>query len=134
MLNQVAIQGRLTADPELRHTASGNAVTSFTVASARAYVKKGEEREADFIDCVAWRQTAEFITKYFRKGSLIIIEGALQTRTYTDKDGKFRKATEVIARQCYFSEAQRKEHYEVADPMPDYESFSQITDEQDLPF
>lgn len=134
MLNQIAIQGRLTGDPELRHTPNHVSVTSFTIACARAYVKQGEERQADFIDIVAWRNTAEFVTKYFKKGSLIIIEGTLQTRQYTDKSGNKRKATEIVARQVFFSEAQRKEHYEF-DQTPQYEEpFVQLDDSEDLPF
>ena len=134
MLNQVSIQGRLTADPELRHTPNGNAVTSFTLACARAYVKKGEEREADFIDVVAWRNTAEFVAKYFTKGTLILVEGRLQTRAYKDRDGNNRKATEIIATHVYFSEAQKREHDEF-DQTPRYEeSFSQLDDNEDLPF
>ena len=134
MINMIALQGRITATPELRHTQNGNAVTSFTIACARAYVKKGGERQADFIDIVAWTNTAEFICKYFQKGSMISIEGRLQTRPFKDRYGNNRKATEVIATQVYFSEAQRKERSEF-DQTPRYEeSFSQLDDNEDLPF
>ena len=92
MLNQVAIMGRLTADPELRHTPGEIAVTTFTVAVNRSYVKQGAERQADFIDVVAWRNTAEFVCRYFKKGQMIAVTGSLQTRTYQDREGKNRKA------------------------------------------
>lgn len=136
MLNKVVIQGRTVAAPELRHTTGGTPVTSFCIASERSYVKAGTERGADFIDVVAWNKTAEFITHYFKKGQLILIEGELQTRTYKDKNGNNRKAVEVIARNAFFSESQRADHYE-HDQRPEIEEedFSQIVpDEYDLPF
>ena len=102
MLNNVVLMGRLVADPELRTTGSNLSVTSFTIAVDRSYVRAGEERQADFIDIVAWRQTAEFVTRYFRKGSMIAIQGSLQTRTYEDKNGNKRKAVEVVASQVSF--------------------------------
>ena len=102
MLNCVTMIGRLVADPELRNTPSGTAVTSFTIAVDRDFVKAGEERQADFIDIVAWQQKAEFITRYFRKGSFIAIQGSLQTRTYEDKNGNKRKAYEIIADKVSF--------------------------------
>ncbi len=105
MLNQVALMGRLTADPELRHTPSEIAVTTFTLAVNRSYVKQGAERQTDFIDIVAWRNTAEFICKYFKKGQMMAVEGAIQTRTYTDKEGKNRKAFEILANNVYFTES-----------------------------
>lgn len=105
MLNTVAIMGRLTADPELRHTPSDIAVTTFTVAVNRSYVKQGAERQTDFIDVVAWRSTAEFICKYFKKGQMIAVDGSIQTRTYTDKEGKNRKAFEILANNVYFTES-----------------------------
>lgn len=106
MFNLVVLTGRLTADPELKSTPSGVAVTSFSIAVNRRY-RSGEETQADFINIVAWRQTAEFITKYFKKGSLIGIEGSIQTRRYTDKDGKNRTAFEVIANNVQFVESKR---------------------------
>ena len=102
MLNVVVLTGRLVADPELKHTSSDLPVTSFSIAVNRKFVKSGEERQADFIDIVAWRSTAEFICKYFKKGNLIAIEGSIQTRTYQDKDGKNRKVFEVIANNVHF--------------------------------
>lgn len=101
MINTVALIGRLTSDPELRHIPSGVSVTSFTIAVDRSYVKAGEERETDFIEIVAWRHTAEFICKHFRKSQLIAVEGVLQTRSYEDKTGLRRKVFEVIANNVH---------------------------------
>lgn len=103
MLNSAILMGRLTADPELRYTASNIPVTSFTLAVERAY-KTGEERQTDFINIVAWRQRAEFVSKYFRKGQLVAVEGSIQQRRYTDKDGNNRSAFEVIANNVHFAE------------------------------
>ena len=107
MLNVVALNGRLTADPELKHTSSDIPVTYFTLAVDRAYVKAGAERQADFIDIVCWRQTAEFAAKYFRKGQLVAVEGAIQTRSYEDKQGNKRKAVEVVASQVHFAQPRK---------------------------
>lgn len=107
MLNNVVLMGRLTAGPELRHTQNGIAVTSFTLAVNRSYAKPGTERMTDFIDVVAWRNTAEFVSKYFNKGQLVAVEGSIQTRTYQDKDGNNRKAFEVVANNVHFAEAKR---------------------------
>ena len=108
MFNLVVLTGRLTADPELRYTANNTAVTSFSIAVSRRY-KAGEQAEADFINIVAWRQTAEFVSKYFSKGSMIGIEGSIQTRRYQDKDGNNRTAFEVIANNVQFVESKRSE-------------------------
>ena len=102
MLNNVTLMGRLVADPELRTTHNGISVTSFAIAVDRGYAKSNEERQTDFIDLVAWRQTAEFITKYFKKGSMIAVEGSIQTRTYEDKNGNKRKAVEVVVNNVHF--------------------------------
>lgn len=107
MLNVVVLTGRLTADPELRHTPNDIAVTSFTIAVNRRFARPGEERQTDFIDIVAWRNTAEFVCKYFTKGQLIAIEGSIQTRTYQDKDGNKRKAFEVVAKDAQFAESKK---------------------------
>lgn len=104
MLNCVILMGRLVADPELRRTASGISVCQFTIAVDRSYSKE-RERQTDFIDIVAWRQTAEFVCRYFAKGEMIVIEGSIQTRTYEDKNGNKRKAVEVIAGNVQFGEA-----------------------------
>ena len=102
MLNNAVIMGRLVADPELRTTGSGISVTSFTVAVDRRFVRQGEERQTDFIDVIAWRQTAEFVSKYFRKGSMIAVQGSIQTRSYEDKMGNKRTAVEVVADNVSF--------------------------------
>ena len=108
MLNHITIMGRLTRDPELRRTGSGIAVASFTVAVDRDFGgRDGGERETDFIDCVAWRQTGEFVSKYFTKGSMIVVSGRLQIRNWTDKDGNKRRTAEVVADNCYFGESKR---------------------------
>ena len=106
MFNLVVLTGRLTADPELKTTQSGISVTSFSIAVDRRY-RSGEERQTDFINIVAWRQTAEFVTKYFKKGSLIGIEGSIQTRKYQDKDGNNRTVFEVVANNVQFVESKR---------------------------
>ena len=108
MLNHIIIMGRLTRDPELRRTGSGIAVASFTVAVDRDFGgRDGGEKETDFIDCVAWRQTGEFVSKYFTKGSMIVVSGRLQIRSWTDKDGNKRRTAEVVADNCYFGESKR---------------------------
>lgn len=103
MINNVVLMGRLTAEPELKSTANGVEVTSFTIAVERSYTKSGEQRQADFIDCVAWRQTAAFICNYFKKGSMIAVTGEIQTRNYEDKNGNKRKATEIVVSQVSFT-------------------------------
>ena len=108
MLNHITIMGRLTRDPELRRTGSGIAVASFTVAVDRDFGKsENGEKETDFIDCVAWRQTGEFVSKYFTKGRMIVVSGRLQIRTWTDKDGNKRRTAEVVADNCYFGDSRR---------------------------
>ena len=105
MLNHIVIMGRLTRDPELRRTGSGTAVASFTVAVDRDFAAQGQERETDFIDCVAWAQKGEFVAKYFTKGSMIVVSGRLQIRGWTDKDGNKRRSAEVNADNIYFGES-----------------------------
>lgn len=102
-LNHVCIMGRITHDLELKQTPNGVSVLSFSVAVDRGYVKQGEERQSDFIDCVAWRNQAEFITKYFGKGRMIALEGEIQTRTYQDKNGNNRKVTEIMVNNVSFT-------------------------------
>ena len=102
MLNVVTLLGRLTADPELKTTTNGTAVTTFTLAVNRNFVGQNGERQADFIDIVAWRTTAEFVTKYFKKGQMMALQGSLQTRTYEDAQGNKRKVTEGVADSVYF--------------------------------
>ena len=108
MLNHITIMGRLTRDPELRRTGTGIAVASFSVAVARDFSgRDGGEKETDFIDCVAWRQTGEFVSKYFTKGRMIVVSGRLQIRSWTDKDGNKRRTAEVVADNVYFGESRR---------------------------
>lgn len=102
MLNSVIIMGRLVADPELKTTSSGINVTSFGVAVERSYARQGEDRQTDFINVVAWRQQADFVTKYFRKGQMIAIQGSLQSRSYEDKNGNRRNVLEVVADKISF--------------------------------
>ena len=109
MLNHIVIMGRLTRDPELRRTGSGIAVASFTVAVDRDFGgKDGGERETDFIDCVAWRQTGEFVSKYFTKGRMAVVSGRLQIRSWTDKDGNKRRTAEIVADNVYFGDSKRE--------------------------
>ena len=108
MLNHITIMGRLTRDPELRRTGTGVAVTSFAVAVDRDFGnRESGEKETDFIDCVAWRQTGEFVSKYFTKGSMIVVSGRLQIRSWNDKDGNKRRTAEVVADNCYFGDSRR---------------------------
>lgn len=152
MLNVVAIVGRLVADPELRTTTQGNSVCSFRIACDRSYVQQGQERQADFIDVIAWRRQADFVSKYFQRGSLIAVEGSLQTRNYKDKQGNNRTAVEVVANNISFAGAKRQD----AQSAPSYEQqaishvqqakaqsgfaqgsaddFAVISDNDDLPF
>ncbi|MGM9627901.1 MAG: single-stranded DNA-binding protein [Faecousia sp.] len=108
MLNHIVIMGRMTRDPELRRTGSGIAVANFTVAVDRDFGgRDGGEKETDFIDCVAWRQTGEFVSKYFSKGSMVVVSGRLQIRSWTDKEGNKRKAAEIVADNVYFGERKK---------------------------
>lgn len=108
MLNHITIMGRLVRDPELRRTGSGIAVASFTVAVDRDFAdKQTGEKETDFIDCVAWRQTGEFVSKFFTKGKLIVVSGRLQIRNWTDNEGAKRRSAEVVADNCYFAESKK---------------------------
>ena len=108
MLNHITIMGRLVRDPELRRTGSGIAVASFTLAVDRDFgPKDGGEKETDFIDCVAWRNTGEFVSKYFTKGRMAVVSGRLQIRKYTDKDGNNRRAAEVVADNVYFGDSKK---------------------------
>ncbi|MBQ7547499.1 MAG: single-stranded DNA-binding protein [Clostridia bacterium] len=149
MLNCAVIMGRLVADPELRTTTSGISVISFRVAVDRR-ARQGEERQADFIDVVAWRQTAEFVSRYFRKGSMIAVQGSIQTRTYEDRNGNKRYAVEIVADNVSFCGSKAEtgtaggsaRYEEPARPQsaaPAYASgsmgdFSDIQDDDELPF
>ncbi|MGN0457505.1 MAG: single-stranded DNA-binding protein [Eubacterium sp.] len=146
MINMVALMGRLTYEPELKTTPSGVSVIRFQVACDRNFQRAGEERKADFIDCVAWRQTAEFISRYFHKGNMIAVEGTIQTGTYTDKNGQNRKQVEVLANNVSFcgskseSGASAMPAQDFSQPAPSYASadnsdFEEIVDDDDdLPF
>ena len=141
MLNHITIMGRLTRDPELRRTGNGTAVTSFTVAVDRDYKGNNGEKETDFIDCVAWRNTGEFVGKYFTKGRMAVVSGKLQIRGWTDKDGNKRRTAEVVADNVYFGDSKSDSNDNrtptsysspASAPVSDY---AQITDEDaQLPF
>ncbi len=149
-LNKVILGGRLTADPELKTTPSGILVTSFTVAVNRRFGgKEGEQAQADFINVTAWRSTAEFVTKYFRKASSICIVGSIQTRSWTDQQGQKRFATEIVADEAYFVDAKSEMSGQSAPPASTYmpngygvqspmsapaPSFEDIANDDDLPF
>ena len=109
MLNQIVIMGRLTRDPELRRTGSGIAVAAFTLAVDRDYKPDDGERECDFIDCVAWRGTGEFVSRYFSKGRMAVVQGRLQIRAWTDKDGNKRRSAEVVADNVYFGDSKKEQ-------------------------
>ena len=151
MLNKIILMGRLTRDPELRRTASGTAVTSFSLAVDRDFKSQNGEKETDFIDVVAWRSTAEFVSKYFTKGRMAVVEGRLQIRDWTDRDGGKRRSAEVIADNVYFGDSRRdnagdfgaapgysapmggRSNY--AAPMDNHSDFAEIGEEDgELPF
>ena len=102
MLNHIVLMGRLTRDPELRHTQTGTAVASFSLAVDRDFKSQSGEKETDFVDIVAWRSTADFVSKYFTKGRMAVVEGRLQLRDWKDKDGSNRRSAEVVAEHVYF--------------------------------
>ena len=144
MLNKIIIMGRLTRDPELRRTASSTAVAGFTLAVDRDFKSQNGEKSTDFIDVVAWRNTAEFVAKYFTKGRMAVVEGRLQIRDWKDKDGNNRRSAEVVAENVYFGDSKRDgaPAGDYAAPMGGYaapvsttSSFPEIEDEDgDLPF
>ena len=130
MLNSVIIMGRLTSTPELKTTNSGVSVTSFTVAVDRRFQKQGEEKQTDFLNIVAWRQTADFVCKYFSKGSMIAVQGELQTRNYEDKNGNKRTATEIVADDVSFCGGKKDNATEPASGDYDYSAL----DDAGLPY
>jgi len=144
LLNIAAFTGRLVHDPELRHTQSDISVCSFTIACDRSFVKQGQDRECDFIDCVAWRGAGEFVSKWFKKGQMIAVDGSIQTRTYTDKQDNKRKAVELIVSNVNFCGSKKDNPIDInADdtapqtttPVPTGNSdFVEIAGEDDLPF
>lgn len=150
MLNHITIMGRLTRDPELRYTQSQTPVVSFTLAVDRDFGgRDGAEKQTDFIDCVAWRQTAEFVNKYFSKGSMAVVSGRLQIRDWTDREGGKRRSAEVVVDNIYFGESKRREggemrsesrpayssSYESVSPSMGASAFSELGDDDgELPF
>lgn len=137
--NKVILLGRLVADPELRQTPNNTSVTSFTVAVDRKHTA-GEEKQADFLSVIAWRQTAEFICRHFTKGSAILIEGELQTRSWTDKQGAKRYATDVVANEVFFAESKKSAVSEAEHPNPYFQAatsaaqFEEVAADEALPF
>ena len=109
MLNKVILMGRLVAEPDVRNTPSGVSVTTFSLAVDRGYAKPGEEKQVDFIQIVCWRSTADFVGKYFSKGQLVAVEGAIRTRNYTDQSGTKRYITEVVANEVFFAEGKKQQ-------------------------
>lgn len=129
MLNVAAFTGRLTADPELKKTENGVSVCSFTIAVDRNYVRQGEERKADFIPVVAWRQGADFVSKYFKKGQMIGVSGEIQTRRYEDKNGALQKVTELVANNVSFCGDKPEKKVDVQPP-----EIYEVPDEEGMPF
>ena len=139
MLNSVCLMGRLTADPELKSTQSGVSVCSFRIAVDRTYQPKGQEKQTDFINIVTWRSTAEFVSRYFRKGQLVAVQGSIQTSQYTDRDGNKRTTFDVVADNVFFAEkkAESGETKQGAgyDHSPDIQGdFEEIIGDESLPF
>ena len=147
MLNRIFIMGRLTRDPELRRTQNGTAVAGFALAVDRDYKNADGTKDTDFIEVVAWRSTAEFVSKYFTKGRMAVVEGRLQIRDWQDKDGNKRRSAEVIADNVYFGDSKKEGdssgggspgRYKAAgkavDVEPDAGDFAEVEDEEDLPF
>jgi len=133
VLNKIILMGRLTRDPELRKTQNGTSVAAFSLAVDRDYKDQGGERETDFIDIVAWRSTAEFVSKYFSKGRMAVVEGRLQVRDWTDRDGSKRRSAEVVADNVYFGDSKRAESTSSASAPSE---FSELPEEENgnLPF
>ncbi len=152
MLNHIVLMGRLTRDPELRRTGSGVAVASFTLAVDRDFAAQGAEKETDFVDIVAWRNTAEFVSRYFTKGRMAVVTGRLQIRNWTDKEGNKRRSAEVVADNVYFGDSKRdgaapggfdqtpsypqaSAYQAPANPAPAASGFSMLEDDDsELPF
>ena len=135
MLNHIVLMGRLTRDPELRHTGKRPPVASFSLAVDRDYKGQSGEKETDFVDIVAWRSTADFVNKFFTKGRMAVVEGRLQLRDWTDKDGGKRRSAEVVAEHVYFGDSKRSES-DTASAPPASGDFREIPEDEegDLPF
>lgn len=136
MLNHITIMGRMVRDPEMRRTASGIACVSFTLAVDRDFKGQGSEKETDFIDCTAWRNTAEFVEKYFSKGRMAVVSGRLQMRKWTDKEGNKRTSAEIVADNVYFGDAKNSNTGSAFDNSPTPASdFAMLDgDDGELPF
>lgn len=146
MLNKIILMGRLTRDPELRRTPAGTAVTSFAIAVDRDFKSQSSEKETDFIEIVAWRNTAEFVSKYFAKGRMAVVEGRLQIRDWTDKDGSKRRTAEVVADSVYFGDSKKDSDQQTpnvgyapagtgVNVYPDAQEFAEIGEEDgEFPF
>lgn len=134
MLNVIAVMGRVVADPELRKTTTGISTTTFTIACDRNFVKSGSERQTDFFDIVAWRQSAEFASKYFKKGQLVAVNGSLHTRSYEDKNGNKRKVYEIVADHLHFAESRRSGDIAEKNTDDNTQDFRVIDEAEDLPF
>lgn len=141
MLNRIIVQGRIVKKPEMRVTQSGKSVASFTLAVERDYATQGQERETDFLDVNAWNQTAEFVGKYLDKGSMVVVDGKLQIRNWTDKDGNKRRNAEIVAERVYFcgskqADGTSKPIHTVPAPVTDVPEGFTMLDENadDLPF
>lgn len=134
MLNKIIIMGRLTRDPEMRHTQTGTAVASLALACDRDFKPQNGEKETDFVDVVVWGKTAEFAANYFTKGRMAIVEGRLQVRNWQDKDGNKRKATEVVADRMYFGDSKQETKPESKKQPAPADDFAEIEDDGDLPF
>ena len=133
MLNKIVLMGRLTRDPDLRQTQSGNSVVSFTLACDRDFAAQGAEKETDFVDIVAWRGTAEFVSKYFSKGRMAVVSGRLQIRNWEDKDGNKRKTAEIVAESVYFGDSKR-DGQNASAAAPASAEFTQLPDTTPVPF
>lgn len=140
MLNRIVLMGRLTRDPELRHTQSGTAVAGFSLAVERDFKGDTGDRETDFIDCVAWRSTAEFVSRYLSKGRMAIVDGRLQMRDWTDRDGNKRRSAEVVADHVYFGDSKREAgtsqgQITAYQPSGEVDAFEELKDDDgELPF
>lgn len=134
MLNRTALMGRFTHDPEMRRTPTGVPVASFSLAVERDFKDANGEKQTDFIDCVAWRNTAEFICKYFTKGRMAVIDGRLQVRTWKDKDGKNRRTTEVVVENAYFADSKMDAANTSAQVQPQFTEIGEEFDDDNLPY
>lgn len=135
MLNHIVLQGRICKDPELRRTGSGAAVTSFSLAVDRDFKSQSGEKETDFIDVTAWRNTAEFVSRYFTKGRMAVVDGRLQIRDWVDKDGGKRRSAEVVADNVYFGDSKREDTCNTyQNSSVKTQDFEPIEDDGELPF